>query len=236
MKNNVSIAKSNRLNTSNFRNYTKMDYLVFLFLLSKIQRFNEVGEPLHNLELASVTITAQEFAEAFSLDINNSYTALRFAITSLQTKIIQFRDLFATDTQWTLITESSFYKDGFVTIHFNEKIWHHVANLAANFTKYKLEHVAELNTLPAIRLFELLIQFNHSGYFVDSLANFKFSLDKESYKEYKIFKRDILTPAIDELNAKHRLNIQLTEHREKRKVSKIEINFIPANTRKNELF
>lgn len=228
MKNLKSVIKSNHLNTCNFHNYTKMDYLVLLFILSKIQRYDEFGK-IHIMDKSQpVKITAQEFADAFSIDIDNCYTVLRVSITSIQSKPVQFRDLFETDTQWTLITEASFYKAGYAVIYFNEKIWHHITNLVQNFTKYKLSSISKLETLPSIRLFELLIQFKKSGYLIDTLENIKFSLGKETYSEYKIFKRDVLKPAIEELNLKHkRLNVQMVEKRENRRVSQIEFKFTP---------
>ena len=230
--NKKAVVKSNQLNACQFRQYTKMDYLFFLFLMTKIQRYDEFGNVSLIDSPEPIKITAKEFADTFSLDLNNSYEVLKIAITSLQTKIIQFRDLFSTDTQWTLITESSFYKDGYAVIHFNDKIWHHIANLAQNFTKYKLSNISKLNTLPAIRLFELLIQFKNSGYLVETLDNIKFSLSKETYSEYKIFKRDVLAPAIEELNTKHKkLNVIMVEKRENRKVSKLEFTFTPTAER-----
>ncbi len=215
----------------NFQKYTKMDYLVFLFLLSKIQHRDEFG----NLTVRfndSIQITADEFATLFSIDISNSYKALRLAITSLQTKLIQFRDLFDTDTQYTLITKSSFYKTGRAVINFNPEILHHIANLANNFTQYKIANIAKLDTLPAIRLFELLIQFKKSGVMFDTLENVKFSLSKDTITEYKIFKRDVLKPAIEELNTKHKqLNVVLVEHKENKQVARLEFTFTPTATK-----
>lgn len=227
-----SIIKSNHLNICSFQEYTKMDYLVFLFLLSKVNRFDDYGSLLSVNKPEPIKITAKEFAEVFSIDIDNSYKALKVAITSLQKKIIQFRDLFETDTQYTLITESSFYKSGYAEIHFNERIWYHIANLATNFTKYKLSSISKLETLPAIRLFELIIQFKKSGVMINTLDNIKFSLNKETISEYKIFKRDVLKPAIEELNDKHKkLNVALVEHRENRKVARLEFTFTPENSK-----
>jgi plasmid replication initiation protein len=228
MEHQKSIAKSNKLNMCNFKNYTKMDYLFFLFLLSKVKRYDEFGNLIANAQVTKITITAQEFAETFSIDISNAYEVLKVSTLSLQSKPIQFRDLFETDTNWTLITESSFYKSGYAEIYFNAKIWHHVANLAEKFTRYKLTSISKLDTLPAIRLFELLIQWKKSGEYIDTLENIKFSLDKESYSEYKIFKRDVLIPAITELNLKNkRLNVQFIEKKESRKVSEIQFIFNP---------
>lgn len=92
--------------------------------------------------------------------------------------------------------------DSKITVTFAEDILPYLTQLSASFTKYRLREIAELSSIHAIRMYELIIcwigQFQYSK---------KFELDEFRYimaiaGKYKQFGqlREVITAAINEIN------------------------------------
>jgi hypothetical protein len=72
------IFKNKKLNTANFGNFTHNDYIVFLYLISKIGGVDKEGKYLQPEQLQREHIlTAKEFSEVFNTDILNAYGFLK---------------------------------------------------------------------------------------------------------------------------------------------------------------
>lgn len=100
------------------------------------------------------------------------------------------------------------------------------------FTAYKLLEIAKLKTFHTVRLFELLMQFKHTGQLVIFLDEFREAIGVvDKYPNYYNLKRRIIDPALADINENTELNVVFkcdrTEKTRGRKIEKIGFNFNP---------
>lgn len=96
------------------------------------------------------------------------------------------------------------YKDGIISLTFNDDVWYHLIDLKEKlltYTKYDLKHVLKLQSKYSIRLFEILKSAEFIGNYtikIDEFREIMFIGDK--YKRFSDFVQKILDPAIEEIN------------------------------------
>lgn len=176
------------------------------------------------------TLSAKDFSEQFGIDIKNSYHILKQAANKLmKTDItIEKPELFET---WRInVCEMAKYneKDGTITIEFTQRIMEYLKQRTKNFTLYNLNEVANLTSLSAIRLYELIQQFNTTtGYLIHTIEQWRdvFGITPQFYKSYSDLKRKIFVQAMEEINTKTGYKLVLTEEKEGRKVIRVRFDF-----------
>lgn len=115
-----------------------------------------------------------------------------------------------------------------ITFEFNEKMRPYLLNLK-QFTKIEnVEYIKQIESKYAIRIYALLKDYRKMTYRdMEIEALHKILQTPKSYKNYKNFWDNVLTPAVKEINEKSDLFISRIEEikKERKKVLKIRIHF-----------
>lgn len=225
--------KNKKLNNANFGNFTHNDYQVFLHLVSKIGGVDEVGKYLQPEQLQrEYALTAKEFSEVFSADVDNSYRHLKKAVNKLMRTDIKVEDQKNQSITRINICSKAEYKkrDGCITIKFTDDIMPYLSQVRQKFVLYNLKEIANFGSLYTTRLYELIQEFKDTGYMIKSVERLRdIFVVGESFKRYNDFKRYTFDHACKEINNNHELNLGYEEIKEGRKV--IAVKFVFKKTR-----
>ena len=119
------VYKNKKLNNANFSDYNLNEYQVFLQLITKVGKVDELGKyQQSNLLQREYTLTAKEFSLQFQIDITNAYQILKRSTKKLSRTAITLEqpDLFET---WEIpVCSMAKYNhtEGSMTVEFNHKI------------------------------------------------------------------------------------------------------------------
>ena len=92
------------------------------------------------------------------------------------------------------------------------------------FSKIPIKYTYVLNSKYAIRLYELLKQYENTGFRVDYLPDLRemLGIEENEYKRFESFERRVLKTAIKEINEKTDLEVSYKKKRTGRKITHIE--------------
>ena len=168
------------------------------------------------------TITSSEYADCFNIPKPNVTRELKQAVDKLWDREIIIKqennDVFK--TRW--ISRQAIYENGNAEIRFAVDVIPYLTTLMelGNFTKYKLENMGGLKSAYAIRLYELLKQY-------ENLKTRKLTIDDlreilclgDKYTAMRDFKKRVLDLAITEINTCTDLNVSYENIKTGRKVT-----------------
>lgn len=233
-KKTPKVYKNKKLNNANFGTYNLNDYQVFLQLVSKLGKvdINGTYQQPQDLEREH-TLTAKEFSQAFSVDLNTAYGVLKRASNRLARTAITLEkpELFQI---WDIpVCQNSVYntKEGSLTVKFNEDIMPYLAQVRKKFVLYNLKEIANFGSLYSTRLYELIQEFKDTGYIIKSVAQLReiFAVGKK-FTKYNDFKKYTFAHAVDEINSQYEMNLRFEELKEGRRVVSIRFEFTKSYT------
>ena len=218
---NKTVTKANDLIQKSRFNLSLQQQKIVLYLISQITSLDEDFK-LYDFSIA-------EFCRVCGIDDNNgkTYQDLKSAI-----KEIADKSLWVTvdDKRETLLRwiEKPYIDPGkgIIQIRLDSDMKPFLLQLKQNFTSYELLWTLHFKSKYTIRLYELVksIHFHdlesyHRRYSVDELKKL---LGGERYKEYRDFKRRVLSPSVDEINRYSDKSVVFDEIRRGRKVIAVE--------------
>lgn len=214
----LTVAKSNFLTEASYR-ITLQEQRLIISCLNIIDGRSDVPK--------NVTISASQYADNFGLTMKNAHRDLYNAAEKLYDRSIVVKDPEqTTEFRWVQKKIVRNQGVGHVTITFSDEILKYISQLKGHFTSYKIHCVSNLKSVYSMRLYELLIQFKTTGVRAIGVDQFKNLLGLEGmYSQFKFLKRDVINPAIKELNAKSNLEIELKTLTKGRKVASLIFNF-----------
>jgi len=223
------IYKNKKLNTANFGDFTHNDYQVFLHLVSKIGGVDNVGKYLQPEQLQREHIlTAKEFSEVFNTDVDNSYKALKSAVDKLMKTDIKIeRSDDSSILRINVCSQAEYIKnEGRITIKFTDDIMPYLAQVKQKFVLYNLKEIANFGSLYTTRLYELIQEFQDTGYMMKSIEQLRkaFAVG-EKFKKYNHFKDKTFGHACKEINANYDIGLRFEEVKEWRKVVAVKFFF-----------
>ncbi len=223
------IYKNKKLNTANFGDFTHNDYQVFLHLVSKIGGVDADGKYLQPEQLQREHIlTAKEFSELFNCDIHNSYRMIHKACKKLMKTSIILEKIELNEIWEINICSTAQYneKEGRITIKFTDDIMPYLAQVKQKFVLYNLKEIANFGSLYTTRLYELIQEFQETGYMVKSIEQLRktFAVG-EKLKLYADFKKKTFGHACKEINDNYDIGLRFEEVKEGRKVIAITFFF-----------
>lgn len=175
---------------------------------------------------AVFVLSVEEFIGLFGSDPRNAYAEMEEAATKLYERDIRrIEGSSRKRLRWVYMAE---YKkgEGKVRLGFSPEIAPYLTMLHKRFTSYKLEEVASLRSIYAIRLFEMLVQFSETGLFVISVADFKLRLGlDEKYDRFSNLKARVIDPAVKDLVTKTSLDIVWQGIKKGKAVDRLEFRF-----------
>lgn len=201
--NNLSVAKSNNLIDASYKLNVQAQKLV-LACLGKIDSRPDAPPQ------KEVTLTASEFSELMGIDIKNAHRELYKAADALfKSSIVLHEGDDEIELYWIQEKAKKLKGEGAVRIVWSDRILRYICQLKSRFTTYKLRNIASLQSGHSIRMYELLMKFNATGERVIYLDDFKSALGiSDKYPEFKVLNRDVIKPAIEELNQRSDLIIK----------------------------
>lgn len=223
------IYKNKKLNAANFGNFNNTDYQVYLNLISKLGGVDSTGKYLQPEELQREHIlTAKEFSEVFNIDLSNSYKYLYKACRKLmKTSIMVERH--DTDEVWEInICSMARYnkKAGSITIAFTDYIMPYLAQVKQRFVLYNLKEIANFGSLYTTRLYELLQEFQETGWMLKSVEELREAFAVGSkFKTYNDFKKYTFGHACKEINDNYDIGLSFEEIKEGRKIAAVRFFF-----------
>jgi len=154
-------------------------------------------------ELSSrITITALEYSQLMNINPKNAHRELYAAADSLfESSVILFEDGKKVKIRWVQEQAEKITGEAAISIIWSDRILKYISQLTANFTSYKLSEVAKLQSVYSVRIYELLMRFKSTGHRVISIDDMRESLGiGDKYASYKSLSKDVIKPAIAELN------------------------------------
>ncbi|HHW7546717.1 TPA: replication initiation protein [Mannheimia haemolytica] len=156
--------------------------------------------------------TVADFCKHFP-DVNPdiAYTQVRNAVLKISKRWVTLVDNEHELTEVALIHKRSYFKkEGRFYIEFHDELIPYISELHDNYTKYQLVNIGAFSSTHAIRLYELCSQYRDTGWRQTSLDDLKDWLQvSDKYPRYNSFNQRVLTPAIDEINAKSDLLVSV---------------------------
>ncbi len=228
--NNLSVAKSNNLIDASYKLNVQAQKLV-LACLGKIDSRPDAPPQ------KEVTLTASEFSELMGIDIKNAHRELYKAADALfKSSIVLHEGDDEIELYWIQEKAKKLKGEGAVRIVWSDRILRYICQLKSRFTTYKLRNIASLQSGHSIRLYELLMKFNATGERVIYLDDFKSALGiSDKYPEFKVLNRDVIKPAIEELNHRSDLIIKFDTIKKGRTIVALIFEFKQNNQLKMDI-
>ena len=216
MKNNKTelVVKSNRLNTA-IQNLSLAEIrLIQLAIIDSREQ---------NKGLSSDTplrINAMRYAEVFEVSKQTAYEALIDAEANLFERRFTFMDERDLKVKSRWISQATYIDgEGAIEVIFTPAVVNEITRIDGIeqfFTKYTLEQTAQLKSLYAVRLYELLIQWREARKTqLFELETFReqLGLGVNDYKRMSDFKRRVLESSIKEINEKTDIKVSYTQEK-----------------------
>lgn len=154
--------------------------------------------------------TVAEFCEHFP-DVNPdiAYVQVQNAIRKISSRWMTLQNDARVLHEVAFVTDRVYFKkEGRFYIEFHEKLLPYIANLKNKYTKYQLVNIGAFTSTHTIRLYELCSQYKLLGEREITLKDLKDWLQvSNKYPIFYDFKKRVIAPAIEEINAKSDLRV-----------------------------
>ncbi len=224
IKENNIVSKSNNLIEASSR-LNLVEQKMLLCLASNIEPSDR--------DFKTYTFPIKQFHDLLGLSGSTKYTELSKITKELVSKVMEIR-IGEELIQVSWISSAIYNRNkGTIDLRFDPLLKPFLLELSSKFTSYRLANVIKLNSTYAIRIYELLKQYEHIKERTISLENLRYYLDaSDVYPNYANFKQRVLKPSQKELNQKTDISFEFEEIKSGRKVQKIRF-FIHSQKRKD---
>lgn len=227
-KNVIKFTQSNFLIEASYR-LSLIEKRVILCLLNKI----DPRKPMPKL----FYLTAKEYAELTHTDLKNAYNDLKtggHALLGKKIILLDRKNKSGLGRIW-LDRFDYFDKEARIQASFSHWIYPYISQLAKQFTSIEFRQVARFKSYYAIRLFELLMQFEKTGKRLITIEKLKtiLGIEKE-YPRYTNLKARVIEPSIREINEKSGYTAEYSQIKTGRIITSLRFTF--RKNRQNDLF
>ncbi|PEW08416.1 replication initiation protein [Bacillus cereus] len=227
IKENNIVSKSNTLIEANSR-LNLVEQKILLCLASNI-------EP-NDRDFKTYTFSIKHFHNLLGLNGSTKYSELSKITKELLSKVIEIR----TGEELIQVSwlSSAIYNrnKGTIDMRFDPLLKPFLLELSSKFTSYRLANVIKLKSTYAIRIYELLKQYEDLKERTISLENLRYYLDAmDIYPNYANFKQRVLNPSKKELNQNTDISFEFEEIKLGRKVQKIKFIICGQKKKDNNL-
>ena len=178
----------------------------------------------------------KEFAKLIDVKGDHLYKALDTITHKLMQKIITIRSLKKRGfSKAALLGGAEYYESqGIIKLSFHPYLKPYMLQLKDRFTQINLGDVMGLKSVHAMRIYEVLKQYESIGNREISLIDLRgYCGIEEKYKKFNDFKKDVLERAKREINNKTDLLISYNEIKTSRKVTSIKFTVNTNSSYKN---
>ena len=227
MKDNLVTQSNDLVSASYIMSVSEKELL--LACISKID--SRHNRPEQVTKQTKFTISIDTMKELFYKDTNrdNAYRDLKKSADRLFDREVTIK----LDNNKTLRTR---FVSGIVfdpdqaqiTVTFAEDILPYLTELSVNFTKYRLHEVAELSSVHAIRLYELIIMWTNQYQYSKELDlnEFKEIMGVQNkYKQFGQLRERVIETAINEINEKTNYKVNVSYKKVRRSYVSLTVKF-----------
>ena len=219
VKANAPVEASYRLSVSEQR--------IILACIAQVRRDQPLTDEL------MYTVTATQYAEFVGTGSNNAYQELEKAAIRLKRREVYLGDepngkgrkrkVMVTNWVQTIVYHAD---EGRVELRFNKDMVPYLSQLTVQFTRYALSDVARMTSSHAIRLYELMAQWQNQGIWEISLSWLQECLGlKGQYPAFQDFKRRVIRPAVKQINTLSPLKAAWQPIKTGRKITALRFEF-----------
>ena len=207
------VVKSNSLIEARYR-LSLQESHVILWLLTQICPDDEDLKP-HSMKIS-------EFAKMVGVEVDSQYKELRKVTMRLIQRGLSIYEPEAREWLQVSWLNSARYKtkQGVVFLGFSTDLKPYLLQLKNQFTKINIADTLRFKSIYAVRIFELLLQYETIGKRTISTEDLRAycGVNKTEYALYAYLKRYVINRAQTEINAKTDYEVDYEEIKESRKV------------------
>ncbi|KAB2329536.1 replication initiation protein [Cytobacillus depressus] len=220
------VTKSNLLIEANYK-LGVVEQKIILCLASNIQTSDS--------DFKTYTLPIKQFTNLLGLKGKPKYTELKQITKNLMQKVFEVRiDKKLIQVSWISYVAYN-ESEGTVDLRFDPFLRPYLLELKREFTSYRLENVVKLKSSYAIRIYELLKQYEKIQERTISIIKLREMLGAEDiYPAYGNFKQRVLLPAQKELKKKTDISFQIEEIKVGRRVEKVKFIIHPEKKKKTD--
>ena len=186
-------------------------------------------------------IKASDYEKHFECDKTTAYRSLKSACESLYESEFVWTDKDAKGRD--KINKSRFVQrasysegGGYIEVMFGNDVIPLITRLSEKYTEYELKQIKDLNSIYALRVFEILMQWSSVGktppITIENLRT-RLGIEEHQYKTMGNFKSRVLDHAIKEINDNTNIRATYEQHKEGRRITGFTFKFkVKANTKK----
>ena len=212
-----SVVKSNTLVEARYR-LSLQESHVILWLLTQINPDDE------DFKTHSMKIT--DFAKMVGVRAEGQYDKFQKITENLMRRVLKIKVTETNDLLQVSWLSSARYRlgKGDVLLEFSPQLKPYLLQLKSQFTKISISDAMGFKSVYALRIFELLVQYEAIGQREISINELRdyCGISKGEYKLYKDLKRRVINRAKDEINEKTDYAIDYKEIKDSRKVVAID--------------
>jgi plasmid replication initiation protein len=227
------VYKSNALVEAAYR-LSVQEQRIVLACISQVRRDEAVTDEV------LYSVRAADLAQLSGTAIEAAYSELKAAALRLKRREVRLtqepngkgKKPKVMITGWV---QTIFYieGEGRVELRFTKDMLPYLTELTRQFTKYALTDVAKMESTYAIRLYELLMQWDSLGSREIELEQLREWLQLEGrYPSIKDFKKWVLDPAVAQINEHSPLTVEWAQRKTGRKVTHLLFTFGPKKPAK----
>ena len=191
----LTVVKSNEMIRQGRFDLTLVEQRIVLYIVSKIKP--------GDTEFRTVSMSIKEFCAVTGIAYQQNLSQLKDNVKELADKSIWFqRPGTKTKTLIRWIEKPELEEDSdIIRIRLDSDLMPYLLQLRSNFTEYQLLNILALRSRHSVLLYELLKSYLHIGYYEISLEQLRDYLRlTDGYEETKYFNRDVVVPAVSEIN------------------------------------
>ena len=215
---NSLVVKHNELLRNTRYELSTTEQKILIYLVSKINKDDE--------DLRKVKFDLKEYCEITGIQTGGeSYIRLKETIRDLSNKSwwIQVDEDHERLFRWIYGEPEIEKRNGTVEIELSPTLEPYLIGLQANFTKYELINVLTLKSSNSIRLYELFKSYLWQHHWKIEVEDFRRLLNVENkYKEFKDLNRQLIKPALEEINTYTDLIVKVDTVREGRRIKHLD--------------
>lgn len=208
------VVKSNDLIRNARYVLSEQEQKILIYLISKIDR--------DDIEIKSHKISLKDYCEVAGIPYKNggNKEQIKASLKSLRDKSWWIKTGAKKEILFSWITEVEINGE-IAEIELSQKLAPYLLQLKADFTKYELIEVLMLKGKYTIRLYELLKSYLWQHELNISVSELRDIINCHSYQQFKEFKRNVLSPALKEINDYTALQIEYKTITYRRKIENI---------------